>query len=463
VIVRREGPGVSASGPGIDYVLPLKWDSDDELPELTTYLQQLSEHATVIVVDGSPERVFAAHAEAWRGIATHVRPVGSFINGKVSGVDTGLRLATNERVVIADDDVRYTPEQLQRAVGMLAHADLVGPQNVFDELPWHARWDTARTLLNRAVAADYPGTFAIRRSTYLAMGGYDGDVMFENLELMRTVRAWGGRVLRPLDLYVVRRPPEAARFLDQRVRQAYDDLCQPWRMATFLSVLPAAAWTVARGKPQRIAYAAGAVVAMAEVGRRRAGGAEHFPPSTPLFAPLWVGERALCSWLALKERVVHGGVRYRDGRLRVAAHGPWTLRRRLRGRLEGREVDGGGLDAGSVADSVALGAGPSRRTPGVAGGSAEADRLVGAVAERLERAAPAPAQRDGAPAEVDLVAVGRLQAERSAHDQRPVGVRRDGDKRIGTGIGTGVGSGGGVGHLSDLSARRTPETAGHPT
>lgn len=324
------------------YVLPLKWTEDDELDDLTAYLRRLSGLvAEVVVVDGSPEELFARHTTAWEGLCRHVRPSGpGCLNGKVHGVRTGLALASCERVVIADDDVRYDEASLRRVLAALDAADLVGPQNVFDPLPWHAAWDTARTLLNRSVAADYPGTFAVRRSTFDAMGGYDGDVLFENLELMRTVRAYGGTVRRPLDVYVRRRPPTARRFWQQRVRQAYDDTAQPWRMAGSLLVWPAVAVALRR-RPGAVVAGAAGLVALAEVGRRRAGGARVFPARCSLLAPVWVAERATCTWVALGQRVLLGGVPYAGARLAVAAHPVRTLRRRVRRRPA--ERSGGGV------------------------------------------------------------------------------------------------------------------------
>ncbi|GAA4917798.1 hypothetical protein HD597_005764 [Nonomuraea thailandensis] len=312
----------------MDYVLPLRWENDSGLGELTAYLRELRRHARVIVVDGSPQELFERHAAAWRGLAAHVRPARDlrFANGKVNGVITGLRLATAEHVVIADDDVRYDGCALARMDALLAGADLVRPQNHFSHSPWHARWDTARTLLNRAFGADYPGTLGVRRSFFARMGGYDGDVLFENLELIRTVRAHGGKELRPLDLYVPRLPPGAARFWSQRVRQAYDDLAQPARMALFLSVLPAVAGCVLRRRYGPVAAGAGVAVALAEVGRRRAGGGRVFPRTAALFAPVWVLERATCSWLALGAALC-GGVPYAGRRLRRAAHSVRWLRR----------------------------------------------------------------------------------------------------------------------------------------
>jgi len=63
-------------------------------------------------------------------------------------------------------------------------------------------------------------------------------VLFENLEMERTVRAGGGRVRALHDLYVARRPPSTRHFLGQRVRQAYDSLAQPGRLAAELAILP---------------------------------------------------------------------------------------------------------------------------------------------------------------------------------------------------------------------------------
>jgi hypothetical protein len=314
-----------------DYVLPLRWDNDAGLDELTTYLRWLSRHVRVIIVDGSPPPLLAAHARAWRGIACHVPPDPDlhFANGKVNGVTTGMRRATADHVVIADDDVRYDHEGLCSVLGLLKGADLVRPQNYFDPLPWHARWDTSRALLNRSFGADYPGTIGIRRTMFEAMGGYDGDTLFENLELIRTVRAYGGIEKRANDLYVRRLPPQAKRFWNQRVRQAYDDLAQPTRMVLFLGIVPGLLYGVCRRRQGAVIAAAVTTIGLAEAGRRRGGGAKVFPPGTAFMAPAWVLERGICSWLALAARIC-GGIPYAGSRIRTAAHSARTLRREVR-------------------------------------------------------------------------------------------------------------------------------------
>jgi hypothetical protein len=205
--------------------------------------------------------------------------------------------------------------------------DLVRPSNYFHPLPWHCHWDTARSLINRALGADYPGTLAVRRSTFSAMGGYDGDVLFENLELIRTVEAHGGSVTSPRDLYVRRVPPTARQFLNQRVRQAYDDFAVPCRMATWLTLLPAL--VAARHRPITLAVAALGAMGVAEVGRRRGNGTRHYPVTASILAPAWLLERGACSWLALLTRLWRGGMPYRGDVIPTAAHSRRYLRHRL--------------------------------------------------------------------------------------------------------------------------------------
>ncbi len=336
------------------YVLPLRWTEPGPIEELAAYLREVEgEVDEIVVVDGSPSPLFERHAAALAGVARHLPPHPdlSFQMGKVNGVITGVRECESERIVIADDDVRYEPGSLRRTLALLAEADLVRPQNYFDELPWHARWDSARSLLNRVFTGDltfpvgdFPGTLAVRREAFLRSGAYDGDALFENLELMRTILAAGGVVVSPLDLYVARRPPETAHFRSQRVRQAYDDFAIPARFVTFLVLPPLAAELLRRGRGRWLGTAALASVAAAELGRRRAGGQRHFPLSGSLLAPVWIAERSLCCWAALVERGA-GGVRYGDRRI---AHAATPLR-----RLKRRYSAGSTSTAGASGDNPA--------------------------------------------------------------------------------------------------------------
>lgn len=284
----------------------------------------------VLVIDGSPPDVFAAHAAHWRSFAVHLPPDADIAvsNGKVRGVLTGLRYAMREKLIIADDDVRYDETALKRVDALLEEAHVVRPQNYFEPMPWHTLWDTGRTLLNRVTGGDWPGTLGVRRSILLATGGYDGNVLFENLELIRTVRAVGGVEAVPLDLFVRRSPPDTRHFWSQRVRQAYDELARPWRFVLLLSLFPLTLLLIFFRRWFALTTSILAVIGLAEVGRRRDKGRTVFPVVASLLAPAWLLERALCTWFALGVRLFLGGIPYHGSIIRRAATPMKELRQR---------------------------------------------------------------------------------------------------------------------------------------
>jgi hypothetical protein len=319
------------------YVLPVRLN-EPAPDDLIRYVQMLSRRCDVIVVDGSAAPIFASFDGRCGPGVRHVAPdaeTAGLINGKVAGVLTGLRLARCERIVIADDDVRYDDDALEAVVAALDDADVVRPQNYFDPPRWHTRIDTARSLLNRVSGGDWPGTLAVRRSVLRRTGGYDGSVLFENLELVRTVRAAGGREALRRDIFVRRIPPTTRHYVSQRVRQAYDEFARPLRLVVWLSVLPLLTATARWGGATAVLLGVALVIVVAEVGRWIDGGRKVFSFSSALLAPLWVVERGLCAWAALGSRLVWGGVRYRGRVVRIAATSNRVLRRRHAGREQG--------------------------------------------------------------------------------------------------------------------------------
>jgi len=366
-----------------ELVLPLRWvDADpDEEADLAAYLHRVARWCEVTVVDGSPGPQAAVRRAQWPSEVRVLHPDARWAgaNGKVTGAMTGIEAARHPVVVLADDDVRYGYAELSAVVTALRVSDLVVPQNVPTRWPWWAWWESGRMLLNRAVAVDWPGTVGCRRDVVLAAGGWSPDVLFENLEMARTVAAAGGSVVHRPDILVPRRPPPLRHFLRQRVRQAYEDAASPARWALGLATLPT---LLVVGRRAGVAAAAAAtVIGVAEAGRRRSGGCRAFPPWACLAAPLWALERGICSWLALGARL-RGGVRYNGLRLPVAAHSTRELRRRVRGSASPR-TGGHSWTGEHLVDRLAdhVGVGQRHHVPGAhavrAGASEEPGRPDG--------------------------------------------------------------------------------------
>ena len=172
-------------------------------------------------------------------------------------------------------------------------------------------------LINRAWIAegDYPGTLGVRRSAMLRVGHYDGDVLFDNEEIVRHFRARGASIAYARDFFILKHPPTFRKWLEQRPRQAYEDFVMRAKTA-FFALLPficALIWFVAGWRwllAFLIAVAGGAVIAAARgLGD---GASRFFSPSLCLYAPLWVAERTLSTFRAFYWRAAYGGYPFGD-------------------------------------------------------------------------------------------------------------------------------------------------------
>jgi len=285
----------------------------------------------VLVVDGSPREVFDAHADAWRGACRHaaVDPQYKYLNGKVNGIHTGVALASRERVILADDDIRYAPEDVRRMSRLLDSFEMVRPQNYLRPLPFWARTEAARMLLNRAWIAegDYPGTLGVRRSAMLRVGHYDGDALFDNEEIVRHFRARGASVCYARDFFVLKRPPSFRKWVEQRPRQAYEDFVMRAKTFFFAS-LPVALALASLFGGLRCALAFAAFVAIGSAlfaARGRGdGAARFFPARLCLYAPLWVAERALSTYWAFYWKLARGGYPFGDRLLSKGTGRAWA-------------------------------------------------------------------------------------------------------------------------------------------
>jgi hypothetical protein len=325
------------------YILPITVSSLRGFNELTGYLLRLRRIAPqlqLIVVDGSPVNVFAAHARRWSRFVTHVRPASlRCLNGKVRGVLTGFAFASHDKIIIADEEIRYDARSLAQMIDALDHAEVVRPQSYFMPDTWQTLVDSSSALINRATGGDWPGTLGVRR--HVLHGGYIGDVLFENLELVRTVRASGGRELVAHDIFVARRPANNEHFFGHRIRQAYSEFARPMRMALALLTLPLTVLAIVALRFDLLAVFSCVALVTAETGRMRAGAYRYFSFRSSLAAPFWILEQSVCAWLAVAMRLYYGGIPHSGSVIQTAATPSHLLVERIREPHihEGRRTD----------------------------------------------------------------------------------------------------------------------------
>ncbi len=305
------------------YLLPIRRATFDqqEAEELATYFTEIGQTGCeLLVVDGSPEAIFARQAEAWRGTCRHLPVDRSFgyRNDKVNGIHTGVQAARSGKIILADDDIRYTPAEIQAVEALLDDFEVVRPQNFLFPLPWWGKTEAARMLINRATlrAADYPGTCAFRREVMLESGSYDGDVLFDNEEIIRHFAVMGRQIAYASDLFVQKRPPRFRKWIEQRPRQAYEDFGMRAKTGLFLALpvglMVAGVASGLRGAAIYVGVIAIFSVLLALRGWRRGCAAKFFPLVVCFFAPLWVGERTVSTYIAGYWYLKYGGYPFGD-------------------------------------------------------------------------------------------------------------------------------------------------------
>ena len=330
------------------YLLPIRRAnfSSAEASELAVYLALLNGvGCDVLVVDGSPDAVFEKHGEAWRSVCRHEKVDRSFgfLNDKVNGIHTGVRLATTQKIILADDDIRYNAPEIDRVCELLDEFEVVRPQNFLSPLPWWGRLEAARMLINRATlrTADYPGTCAFRRETMLRVGPYDGDVLFDNEEIIRHFAREGATVNYAIDLFVRKRPPTLRKWMEQRPRQAYEDFALRAKTALFFA-LPLLAATLAallgwKGIVLWLALIFSAGLGLAIAGLLRGAARRHFPLSVCFFAPFWLLERTASTYWALYWYFARGGYPFGDKILSKGIGRDWISGGRIAAEAAARQ------------------------------------------------------------------------------------------------------------------------------
>ena len=329
------------------YLLPIRRAtfSPTEARELAVYFGTLNDaDCDVLVIDGSPSPVFQQHDDAWHSVCRHEQVDRSFgyLNDKVNGIHTGVRLAAAEKIVLADDDIRYNAAEIERVCELLDNFDVVRPQNYLAPLPWWAWMEAARMLINRATlrTGDYPGTCAFRRSAMLHVGPYDGDVLFDNEEIIRHFARAGATISYATNLFVRKRPPSFRKWIEQRPRQAYEDFGLRAKTALFLSLPMLAIWIAAFGWKSFVTSflcLAIAAVLLAAAGRFRGAASAYFPIFVCFFAPLWILERSASTYWALYWHFARGGYPFGDKILSKGIGRDWISGGRIAARAAARQ------------------------------------------------------------------------------------------------------------------------------
>jgi hypothetical protein len=290
------------------YLVVIERDREpaDDLRDLASYLSTLSlAGCEVVVVDGSPSPVFESNRAVLRWVSRHIaaRPRHHNFSGGIDSVRAAVDVSGCDKIIVADENVRYQPDAIESVCELLDLHEVVEPQDYFEPLPWWSGIEAGRMLVHRGVEPlpDHGATFGIRKSSVRGLRGVDIVAWSNGEDAVRRLASQGAEVFSACDVFVRRLPQPLDHWWRDRPRQADDDFAMPVKSAFFFALLPVAILLTAFGGLRLAGGYAGAIAlgSMVLALRGRGGATTFFPLRACLCAPLWVFERSLSVYWAL--------------------------------------------------------------------------------------------------------------------------------------------------------------------
>lgn len=277
--------------------------SMSDLRELANYLSTLSvTGCDVVVLDPSSRMFFDLNSRILRWVARHVpvRAEHCTTAGTLDRLRAAASVAACEKVIVASEDVRYTPAAIGQLCDLLEKHEVVEPQDYLQPLPWWGSIEAGRILVHRGIEPqpDHGATFGFRRGTVRALRALN---MFDHHDPVRRLGTAGAEVYAASDVFVRREPGAFEDWLEERPRIAGNDFALPLKSAFFFSLVPFLLLLGLLGGVKLAGVYAG-IIGFSSVGlalRGRAGASAFFPLRACLFAPLWVLERSVSVYWAL--------------------------------------------------------------------------------------------------------------------------------------------------------------------
>jgi hypothetical protein len=284
---------------------PMAFQDLRSLGERCTLLT--GEGCEVVVVDASAPAAFDDHRRVLRWVARHLPPAAAHltVNGSLHLLEAAADFAQTNKVVVATPEAHYRSEDLQRVCDLLEEHEVVVPSEYLDPLPWWARIDAGRMLLQRAVVVspDAAGTFGFRRDSLATIRrhGRPSDAG----DILHALATQGMELHDAADVFIRRTPPALGDWWRRRPHESSSRL-SPAGAALFLTLIPLLVLAGLLGGAGLMAGFSGALAfstfALAVRGRLGAA-ARYFPVTTCLFAPIWLLERSLTAYRAVGLRL----------------------------------------------------------------------------------------------------------------------------------------------------------------
>lgn len=309
---------------GVTILIPVKASSISTLKGFRhCYINLLSYpfpfEVEIVIADESRDEIFQT-VKSWfenERRVTHFGPRDECRDGKndkLNGIYDALNHTRFQRTLLVDDHYRPTVENLLQVNQMFSRYDCFKCMVEFDRPTLAALIDLNGIFIINLLhpLRQFCGHLCFDSRLFETSGFPSRDALFDELAMELHLRKHTKNVYYAGDIFLKAiHNADWARFFEQRVRYAYENMAFPLRFTFFLLVMPLlfviGIWEVGYALAISLALTLLTVVA-SFIGQVKYGRG-RFPALTFLLAPLWFWPYPLTTWLAVLLRLT-GGVRF---------------------------------------------------------------------------------------------------------------------------------------------------------
>lgn len=298
----------------LSIIVPIKCGTIELAEEFTKYIVNLStllsqDSIQILIADESDERVYDYMNDRLDAIENveHFIPEAKYRDGqndKSNGVCAAVDRCTCNNILIVDDHYRLTRSTILRLERYYEIYDVFKCMPKFNNAKISVLIDMCGMFVVNTLdyRKQYCGHLALKKSQFVKNGFPCRDSLFDEFAFEKYLRNCGCKVgfVRDIALEATQNI-SAFKFLEQRIRYAYENMCMPVRFAFELSILPLMLALYSCSKIYALFFfllLTGFIVIVALIGQIRYN-CGLYPKMTFLLSPLWYWHYPITSWIAL--------------------------------------------------------------------------------------------------------------------------------------------------------------------
>ena len=318
----------------ISIIIPLKVTNlNEETGDFIEFVNKLSQslsnqESEIIVSDGSNSEIFKyidLKLDKTKALK-HIRISNEFRKGKndkLNGIECALQNSKYDKILLIDDHFRISKEEIINISSYYNKYDCFKMMPKFESLDYGTLIDLCGMFVVNVVdyRKQYCGHLAFTKDGMRKAGFPDKDLLFDEYAMEEKFR------MKKLQTGFLKKERLSAsqnipfkKFVEQRIRYAYENLAFPLRFACFLSILPLLILILNYSNIENlilIFIGMSAIVSLVCLYGQIIYGENISPWYTFLLTPLWFWPYAITTWFALF-MLFTGGVNFGGEKIKKA-------------------------------------------------------------------------------------------------------------------------------------------------